>query len=96
MTRSAAGRQALNAPRARALQVGTAVVFHLRRLDTGGLVHRYDTEGAALAFIRDVVRIGGREQAACFILDEQDTDGNTHRIADGVDLVRRALQDRAP
>ena len=82
--------------RVRALQVQEGVVFDLRRLETGGLVHRYEREGAALAFIRDVARIAGREQAACFALDERDAQGNTRRIADGADLVRRALQDRAP
>lgn len=71
------------------------MVFELRRLDTGGLVHRYPTEGAALAFVRDVVRIAGRDQAACFALDEADSAGNANRIADGVELVRRAVQDRA-
>ena len=71
------------------------VVFQLRRLDTGGLVHHYATEGAALAFIRDIVRIADHEQAACFALDEEDTEGKVHRIADSVELVRRALQDRA-
>jgi hypothetical protein len=79
----------------RALQLCTGVVFDLRRLDTGSLVHQYATEGAALAFIRDVVRIPGREQAACFVLDERDVQGNTQAVAEGADLVRRALQDRA-
>ena len=71
------------------------VVFQLRRLDTGGLVHHYATEGAALAFIRDIVRIAGHEQAACFALDEWDSEGKVERVADGVELVRRALQDMA-
>jgi hypothetical protein len=71
------------------------MVFDLRRLETGGLVHRYATESAALAFIRDVVRIEGREQAACFVLEEQDAGGSTRAIAEGADLVRRALEDRA-
>jgi hypothetical protein len=71
------------------------VPFELCRLDTGGLVHRYDTESVALAFVRDVVRVVGREQAACFALDERDSQGRESRIAEGADLVRRALQDRA-
>jgi hypothetical protein len=71
------------------------VVFELRRLDTGGLVYRYSTEGAALAFVRDVVRIGGHDQAACFALDEADAVGKTERIAEGPELVRRAVQDKA-
>lgn len=71
------------------------VVFELRRRDTGTLVHQYAMEGAALAFVRDVVRIGGREQAACFALDERDERGQTRRLADGVALVQRAVEDRA-
>ena len=71
------------------------VGFELRRRDTGSLVHAYATEGAALAFMRDVVRIGGRDQAANFALDERDEQGQTRRLAEGVVLVRRALEDRA-
>jgi hypothetical protein len=71
------------------------MVFDLRRLETGDLIHRYATEGAALPFVRDVVRIGGHEQAARFALEEQDPEGNTHAVDGGADLVRRALQDRA-
>jgi hypothetical protein len=71
------------------------VVFELRRLETGGLVHRYDTEGAALAFLRDVVRVAGHEQATSFGLCQQDSVGREHPIAKGADLVWRALQDRA-
>lgn len=70
-------------------------MLELRRLDTGGLVHRYDAEAAALAFLRDVIRVAGREQAASFGLYEQDSAGREHLIAEGADLVRRALQDRA-
>ena len=71
------------------------VVFELRRRDTGGLIHRYDSEGAALAFVRDVVRVAGPDQPACFALYEQDSEGREQPIAEGADLVWRALQDRA-
>jgi hypothetical protein len=57
-------------------------------------LYRYTTEAAALAFVRDVARVAGHERAASFALDEQDTPGQRHTIAQGVDLVRRALQDR--
>ncbi len=72
-----------------------SVVFELRLLETDGLVHRYDTEEAALAFIRDVVRIAGHERAASFALVEKESEGRDHPIAEGADLVWRALQDRA-
>jgi len=92
-----AWRTPTDAAEARGLLASRDVVFDLRRLDGGGLVHRYPTEGAALAFVRDVVRIAGHEQAACFLLEEQDEDaeGKAHTIAQGADLVRRALEDRA-
>ena len=85
---------ALPAAEARRLQLFLSMVFELRRLEAG-LVHVYATEAAALAFVRDVVRIGGRDQAACFSLDERDERGQTRRLADGAALVRRALEDRA-
>ena len=71
------------------------VVFELRRRDTGSLVHAYATEGAALAFVRDVVFIGGRDQAACFALKVRDELGQTRTLAEGLALVQRALEDRA-
>jgi len=71
------------------------VVFELRRRDTGSLVHAYATEGAALAFVRDVILIGGRDQAACFALEARDKRGQTCRLAEGPALVQRALEDRA-
>jgi hypothetical protein len=77
------------------VQRSLGVVFELRRRETGSLVRAYATEGAALAFVRDVARIGGREQAAGFALDERDERGQTRRLAEGVALVQRALEDRA-
>ena len=74
---------------------GDVMAFELRRRDTGGLVHRYATEGAALAFMRDVLRIVGREQAARFALDERDAQGQARPIAEGMVLVQRAVEDRA-
>ncbi|MDQ6673992.1 MAG: hypothetical protein M3069_25150 [Chloroflexota bacterium] len=71
------------------------VVFELRRLDTGGLVHRYATQSSALTFVSDVVRVGGRKQAVGFVLNELDEQGQTCTLADGMALVRRALEDRA-
>lgn len=70
-------------------------MFQLHRSDTGALVHRYPTEGAALAFIREVIRIGGHNHAACFALDERESEGKLQRVAEGVELIRRALQDLA-
>jgi hypothetical protein len=83
------------AARVRTVHQPPSVVFELRRRDTGGLVHAYATEGAALAFVRDVIFIGGRDQAACFALEVRDELGQTRRLAEGVALVQRALEDLA-
>ena len=82
---------------ARPLRILSRVVFELRRLDTGALVHRYDTEGAALGFVRDVVRVAGHQQAASFALYEFELDSEDREqpVAEGADLVWRALQDRS-
>jgi len=71
------------------------VVFELHRRDSGGLVRAYATEAAALAFVRDVIRIGGRDQATCFALEVRDERGQTRALAEGLALVQRALEDRA-
>ena len=71
------------------------MAYHLRRLANGRLVHSYQAESAALAFVRDVVRFGSREQAAQFALDYEDESGHRTRLAEGGGLVTRALEDRA-
>ncbi len=71
------------------------VVFELRRLDSGTLVHSYVTEAAALAFVRDVIRVAGRDQAAGFALEERGERGAARTLASGAALVQRALEDRA-
>ena len=80
---------------ARTVHQPPTVMFELRRRDTGGLVHAYATEGAALAFVRDVIRIGGRDQATCFVLEARDEQSQTRTLAEGLALVQRALEDRA-
>lgn len=71
------------------------VAFELRQLDNGKLVHVYVSEGAALAFLRDVLRVGGREQAAGFTLEQRDDQGGNHVVASGPALLQRAIEDRA-
>jgi hypothetical protein len=71
------------------------VVFELRDLESGKVIRRYATEGAALALVRDVVRFGGRDQAAAFMLAEYDVNGDEVVLASGAALVQRALEDRA-
>ena len=71
------------------------MAFELRYLDSGKVVHHYRTQGAALAFVRDVVRIGGREEAGRFSLEERQESGDMRTIASGAALVQLALEDRA-
>ena len=71
------------------------MVFELRHRDTGKLIHAYATEGAALAFVRDVIFIGGRDQASCFALEVRDELGHPRTLAEGLALVQRALEERA-
>jgi hypothetical protein len=73
----------------------SGMAYHLRHLRTGDLIRTYEAESAALAFVRDVVRFGSRENAAQFALDYEDEHGRSSRIAEGRLLVTRALEDRA-
>jgi hypothetical protein len=72
-----------------------SVPFQLRHLDTGAIVRTYEKEGAALAFLRDVVRLGSRGAASHFALTHEDEHGIVRTVAQGEALVRRALEDRA-
>jgi hypothetical protein len=71
------------------------VAYQLRHLDTGALVRTYDKEGAALAFMRDVIRLGSRGAASRFALTYEDEHGDVRAIAEGDALITRALEDRA-
>ncbi len=81
-----------NGRRGRGTCSAASVPFHLRRR-TGERIHTYQTEGAALVFVRDVIRVNGHQAAAQFALDSEDEQGQTRVIAEGMALVRRALQD---
>jgi hypothetical protein len=48
-----------------------------------------------VAFVRDVVRIGGRKQATCFAPNQREERGQVRTLAEETALVRRALRDRA-
>ncbi len=45
--------------------------------------------------MRDVIFIGGRDQAACFALEMRDELGQIRTLAEGLALIQRALEDRA-
>src|SRR5689334_13721805 len=51
---------------------GGSMTYALRYLDTAALVRNYEKDGAALAFLRDVVRLGSRDAASRFLLSHVD------------------------
>jgi hypothetical protein len=63
------------------------MTYALRHLDTAALVRNYEKEGAALAFLRDVVRLGSRDAASRFVLSQEDEHGNTRVVAEGEGLA---------
>jgi hypothetical protein len=71
------------------------VGFELRHLDSGKLVHEYRTQGAALGFIRDVVRIGGPGAGGALLARAARQRGWGAHIARGAELVQLALEVRA-
>jgi hypothetical protein len=71
------------------------VPYQLRHLDTGAVVRNYEKEGAALAFLRDVIRVGSRDAGSRFVLLHEDEHGGIRTIAQGEALMRRALEDQA-
>ena len=61
---------------------------------TGKLVWTYASEGVALGFVRDVVRLRSRQDAAQFELRMVVGSTRTTTIAEGEQLVTRALAGR--
>ena len=76
------------------LGAATVMVFELWHLKTGTLIRGYQTEGAALAFIRDVLLFASREEVAQFRLRRTDTAERTTVLHEGEALLQRAIEDR--
>ena len=70
------------------------VRFQLAHAQTGRLIWTYAREGAALGFVRDVVRLRSHRDAAQFELRMVDEGSRTTTLARGEQLVRLALEDR--
>jgi len=70
------------------------VCFQLAHKLTGRLIHTYAREGAALAFVRDIVRLRSRQDAAQFRLRVVPRDAPPATVAEGDQLVQMALEDR--
>jgi hypothetical protein len=58
------------------------------------LIRAYAHEGAALGFVRDVIRLRGHQDAAQFELRTLHPGAQTIVLAEGEQLVKRALEDR--
>ena len=63
------------------LGAAMVMVLQLWHLKTGTLIPGYQTEGAALAFIRDVLLFASREEVAQFRLTRTDTYERTAMVA---------------
>jgi enoyl-CoA hydratase/carnithine racemase len=74
--------------------MGDVIAFQLSHVETGKLIRTYAREAAALGFVRDVVRLRGRLEAAQFELRALHTDAPTTTVAEADQLVKRALEDR--
>ncbi len=78
----------------RVMRKADATMKYELRLTAGGVIHTYEHEGAALAFIRDVVVFAGREAGAQFQLVRVSSRGPVTIVAQGDVLMRFALEDR--
>jgi hypothetical protein len=65
--------------------------FELWDMETGNLVSDYLTEGAALAFVREIIEASGPGAVMTWQLARGVDDIDTEPIARGSDLVSRAL-----
>jgi hypothetical protein len=81
-------------PAALSTVVLRGVSFQLAHAQTGRLIWTYSREGAALGFVRDVVRLRSHRDAAQFELRMIDHGARTTTLARGEQLVRLALEDR--
>jgi len=70
------------------------VCFQLADTMTERLIHTYTRESAALAFVRDIVRLRSRQDAAHFRLRAVPRGALPETVAEGEQLVQRALEDR--
>jgi len=69
-------------------------LFQIRLARSGKLIWSYTTEGAALGFVRDVARLRSHQEAAQFELRIVLHTNGSSMVAEGEQLVRRALEDR--
>lgn len=69
-----------------------AVTFELWSTASGNVIGCFDTEVAALAAIRDALDAHGEEYVIGLALGREDTRGHSQAIAQGTELLKRALR----
>jgi len=67
------------------------MAYELWDTETRNIVGDYETEGEALAIVRDVLRLDGQDAVASLALAHEDRSGRTRIVAIGRDLGNRAL-----
>ncbi len=65
--------------------------YELWSLSSRNIVGDFETEAAALRAVAAIVRQQGHDAALDLLLGSEDTAGRSQRIAQGQDLVDRAL-----
>lgn len=68
------------------------MVFELWELESANLIVEYDSEDAALEFVRSAIRAHGREYVLSWELARAPVHGDTEAIASGEKLVERAFK----
>ena len=68
-----------------------ASTYELWSMGSGNVIGCFDTEVAALAAVRSALATHGREYAAGLALGREDSRGRSKAIAQGSDLINRAL-----
>ena len=66
------------------------MAYELWNRESANIVSEFDSEAAALAFVRQMVEAHGRDVVLAWALAYEDDDEETHPIAAGADLLRRA------
>jgi hypothetical protein len=68
------------------------MAYELWNRESANIVGEFDTEGEALAFVRDMVDMHGVDVVVPWALAYEDAEEETHSIAIGVDLLSRAQE----
>ncbi len=68
-----------------------AGTYELWNTRTGNMFGAFESEDAALAAVRRAIESHGRSYAERLLLGREDHSGQSRKIADGAELIERAL-----